>query len=172
DAREEAPAAQGQAVRQAGRLDESLLDADGVVGLESEREIAVERLVDIGVEVDLALIDREAARQRPSGIAERESRQAIGVGIAALAGGLALEHRADRRVEGAGARWRAAGTRGDRRRRRRLRRGNLRLRDGSDRWRRRCERRLLLCGGGFLRRVGLVFRRFEAPLHLLQLALV
>ena len=130
-------------------------------------EVGEERLIDIRLQIDLALADADATRRRFGFIAEGEARQAPGVGIMRRYHSLAVEHGADCGVEGIGARLRVRATPGvgrSRRSRRGLRRGiGGRLRRLS----------------GFLRIVGFLrggggfaFRGIEALLHRLQLSLV
>src|SRR6185503_15999020 len=90
--------------RKRGRLDKGFFDVECIVVLECQGEIAVERLIDIGLEIDLALANAETARRRARCVTEGKARRTPRVGIETGSHPSSVEHRADRRVEGSGTR--------------------------------------------------------------------
>src|SRR6266436_6159282 len=83
DSREESAGPQRKTGRQTGRLHKGLFDGYCVVGLERDRQIAEEIGVDIGLKVDLGLVDRGASRAWAGVVAEGESPDEIVVRVLA-----------------------------------------------------------------------------------------
>ena len=64
DPGKEAPDFRREVPRKRGRLNKGFLDVECVVVFERQGEIAVERLIDIGLKIDLALADTKTAGRR------------------------------------------------------------------------------------------------------------
>ena len=103
DIGEEATAAQGEAVRQRDRFDESFLDAElvlAIVAAHRQRQLAVELVVDIGRHRQLAFSQRDALRTGAAFAYQRKARARVVVGVERVMADGAVEHDGDRGIEG------------------------------------------------------------------------
>jgi hypothetical protein len=123
DVGEEAAHAQVEAGGQRSGVDVRLFDADvvfAVFAVDGRGQLAVELVVDVGGEGDLALAEREAIRARAGLARQREAGTDVGVRIERMMRIAAVEDDADRRIEGVGIAAAAASAG-----RRRYRRGDV-----------------------------------------------